>query len=488
MTETVLKLTYALVEELHSCTEGRIVKATSSRERLLAWEIANTIRPSSTNDSTITDLDNLKVLLSREIRFVANYVNRRIFGEDPDYEGVFLTVEDLKYICRATMDSYFIKPGTTVYFLLDEFENLLAFQKVVANSILKASESGQYSVKIATKKGALTTSDTLEGQEIEEPHDYSSVDVDYNLSDQQERGYYKALLTEICSRLLSHETFSQTLIDKVLEQPLELDGLKKEDVDKEIAKVVGSRPLTPEDRHRLGNAAVFRLLHKNGRRKKQFAGFDDLVTLSSGIIRLFLELAGLSYHFAAQEGVDVRGGQPIRRSHQTDAAYALSNYYLTTIRNNLATLGPQIQQLVIDLGDVFRVKLLKHNSEPEASRLAVHDPHRLEESASKDANMVLTQALIHSVFQKPIQRGGMRPKHFADIQPQEYVLNRVYSPTLAISPRPRWRTRISTNDLLGLIDPALRQNVKSRLTRTGTHSPTSEPGTMQSELPMDTDR
>ena len=124
----------------------------------------------------------------------------------------------------------------------------------------------------------------------------------------------------------------------------------------------------------------------------------------------------------------MKGGQPIERSHQTSAAYALSNYYLTTIRSNVATVGPQIQQLVIDLGDVFRAKLLKHSSEPEGSRLAVHDPHLLEEAASKDAEVMLAQAVIHSIFQNPIRRGGMRPKHITDIQPQEYVLNRVYSP------------------------------------------------------------
>ena len=165
------------------------------------------------------------------------------------------------------------------------------------------------------------------------------------------------------------------------------------------------------------------------------------------------------------------------------AAYALSNYYLTTIRSNVATVGPQIQQLVIDLGDIFRAKLLKHNSEPEGSRLAVHDPHLLEESASRESEMVLTQAVIHSIFQNPDPRGGMRPKHPTDVQPQEYILNRVYSPSLAISPRPRWRTRISAKDLLELIDPALRQNTKSRLTRLVSRSR----GSIQPELPLEDD-
>ena len=231
----------------------------------------------------------------------------------------------------------------------------------------------------------MTTTDTLEGQEIEEPHDYASVDVDYNISDAQERRNYKNLLMAICERSLAYEAFAETDIDKLLEPALEWDGLEKEDLDREIAVVVGDRPLTTEDRHKLGYAAIWRLLHRRGGKRKQFAGFDDMITLSSGIIRLFLELAGLSYYFAVQAGGDVKGGQPIGRSHQTDAAYALSNYYLSTIRSNVATVGPQIQQLVIDLGDIFRTKLLKHNSEPEGSRLAVHDPQMLRESVAQEA-------------------------------------------------------------------------------------------------------
>ena len=452
LTETILKLTDALVRELQTCAEAGLIQVTSAHERQLVSDIINVIRPAVPQNSTTASLDDLEILIAQEVRFVADYVKRQIFGEVRDYDGVFLTVEDLKRICRSTTTIYLLSPEKTVYFLLDEFENLLSFQKIVTNSILKASEAGYFSVKIATKKAALTTSETLERQEIEEPHDYSSVDFDYNLSDRQERRCYKDLITTICSRILSHEGFKVTNINELLEAPLECDGLNKEDVERG--------------------------------KKKQFAGFEELVTLSSGIIRLFLELAGLSYHFAVQEKVNVRLGQHIGRNHQTNAAYALSNYYLDTIRSNVATVGPQIQQLVIDLGDIFRAKLLKHNSEPEASRLAIHDPHRLEESASEDLRTMLTEAVVHSIFQNPAPRGGMRPKHATDIQPREYILNRVYSPSLSISPRPRWRTLIGTDDLLGLMDPSSRQSTKSRLMRMAT---TSRSRSLQPELPLRTD-
>ncbi len=485
--EIILKLTHALVGELAYCSKTSIFQVGSSDERELVSAIANIVKPSSSNGEQIADFESLSNFLHSETRIISEYVSRLVLGEDREYEGVFLGVDELKRICQVSTTTCFKRPETTVYFLLDEFENLLAFQKVAANSILKASQAGHFSAKIAIKKAALTTSNTLEGQEIEEPHDYTTVDVDYNISDAQERQNYKKLLTTICQRSLSSEGFGETNIEDLLESPLVWDGLKKEDLDKEMSKVFGDRALSAEDWHRFGQAAVFRLLHRKRGSRKQYAGFDDFVTLSSGTIRIFLELAGHSYHFAIQEGVDVRGGQPIQRSHQTDAAYALSNYYLTTIRSNIADVGPQIQQLVIDLGDILRAKLLNHSSEPEGSRFAIHDPQLLLKPESKEVEIVINQAVTHSVLHNPAKRGGMRPKHVTDIQPQEYILNRVYSPSLAISPRTRWRTRISTQDLVELMDPDYRQSAKSRLTRLASRPRTSGSATMQSEMPMESD-
>jgi hypothetical protein len=482
LSEMVLKLAMALVNELKACTANGILQTTSSRERQLVSDVVNAVRPSDQEGSQPQDFEGLRIYLTRELRFITDYLRRRVFGEVVSYDGVFLGIDELRHICCTTVDSYWGNRSTTIYWLLDEFENLLAFQKVVVNSILKASEAGYFSVKAATKKATFTTPKTLEGQEVEEPHDYSLVDVDYNISDEQERKNYRELLTTICSRILTQEQFTQTDIVQLLETAPEWDGLEKRELEQEIAATVGRRTLRAEDWHRLGVTAIYRVLHRKRGGRKQFAGFDDLLTLSSGVIRIFLELAGLSYHFAVQEGRRVKQGEQIGIQHQSDAAYALSNYYLTTIRNNVATLGPQIQQLVIDLGDIFRARLLHHKSEPEGSRLALHDPQRLEDKANAKVKEVLTQALIHSVLQNPGRRGGMRPKHTSDVQPQEYVLNRVYSPSLAISPRTRWRTRIGTNDLRELLDPELRQIAKSRLTRFAT---TAQTEAIQHVMPLE---
>ncbi len=104
-------------------------------------------------------------------------------------------------------------------------------------------------------------------------------------------------------------------------------------------------------------------------------------------------------------------------------------------------------------------------SEPEAARLSISDPQALEAPAGKDVKQVLDVAEMHSVLQVPGGLGGIRPKHATEVQPREYLLNRIYSPILQFSPRCRWRTLFRFEDIKGLFDRAERQETKAKLIR-----------------------
>ena len=47
---------------------------------------------------------------------------------------------------------------------------------------------------------------------------------------------------------------------------------------------------------------------------------------------------------------------------------------LDWIARNIENTGPAISRLILDLADVFREKLLKRASEPEAARIVITDP------------------------------------------------------------------------------------------------------------------
>lgn len=471
--EFLLKLVLSLVDELRDCSGQGIIGITAEEERTVSMGIAQAIRPTHVDSQLPTDLRALLRFLYGEIDLVISYIGRRILGEEQTYMGIFIDAEKLKQICQIVSTSLAELKDKTTYFLLDEYENLLPFQKPVVNTLIKWTEAGCFSVKVAAKKTAFDNPQTLEGQEIQESHDYSSLDIDYNISDEQQRKEYQSLLFHICRTILEQESFTETDVRKLLEPSEPWDGINIEEIERELFGMLRSQGVDLDELkekaireywHRLGSAALSRVLRKTYRgRKKQFAGFNEFTLLSSGIIRYFLELCGMSYYFAAQDGINVKTGQAMSSAHQTEAAHALSSYYLSTLRKNIADVGPIIQQLVIDLGDIFRAKLLNHLSEPEASRLAIVNPQRLEEPFAQHTKRLLDTAGMHSVFQIPSLRGGMRPKHPSDVQPREYVLSRIYSPILQISVYARWRTNVTVEDIAGLFDPLGRKGTKSKL-------------------------
>lgn len=386
--------------------------------------------------------------------------------ENVVYNGPVIRRRELQDICSSIKKNSNDLDKITIYFLVDEYENLLSFQKVIVNTLIKWSHAGEFSIKAVAKKTGFQDPRTLEGQEIERPDDYTHVDLDYDISDKSMRQNYKRLLIEICKKILKDEGFKETDISKLLEEKTIKDSDKKliEQKIKEILCEQGKEweSLSENEKneywHRLEVGAFYRVFLG----KKIFAGIDNYILLSSGIIRYFLELCGTAYYFTIQNNLNVKGGEIIPVKAQTDAAHTISRYHLDEISRNISNYGPKIHQFTIDLGDIFRQKLLYHLSEPEAARIRIVDPQQLFNENFEEIRKIIDLALMHSVLQRRSGRGGMRPKHATDVQPEEYVLNRIYAPVLQYSSRPRWSTDFTCNEILSLLDSDKRQVAKSQ--------------------------
>ncbi|MGD0081361.1 MAG: toll/interleukin-1 receptor domain-containing protein [Methanoregula sp.] len=470
LTEFNFQLINSLIDEISSCSDKNILDISTKLEVELSQNIGKQIY-SGQAITTINSFVDLKEAIQKELGILNDYLSRKILGETGKYPGVFISKDKLRAVCRTIINTISDLNGKTIYFLLDEYENLISFQKVVVNTLVKWSEQGYFSIKISSKKTGFKNPQTLERQEIEEGHDYNRIDLDYDLSKATHRTFYKRLLIDICQRTLKNEGFTETYIEKILETRSPFSGLESEieemiDQMLQMQKNVNFSSLDKSEqieiKKRLEIGALYRVLAKKHKRR-QFSGFDDLMILSSGIIRYFLELCGTSYYFAVQDNVDVKSGKPIKIQHQSDAVYALSSFYLYNIRKNLVQYGSDIHRLVIDLGDIFRAKTLNHLTEPESARISISDPQSLSEKSHEKITKILDLAEMHSVMQTFVGIGGIRPKHASNVQPKEYILNRIYSPVLQFSPKYRWRTSFSIDDLEGLINPDARELIKAKL-------------------------
>jgi hypothetical protein len=477
LNEFIIRLVQALLKTIEECRNNGFLTLIARQEKEIACLVWLQIRKDRNDLAQPTDLASVLNLLETELRIVNEYVCRKILNENVNYDGVFLNNTQLKEICKGVRNAIPELADITIYFLLDEYENLLPFQKVVVNTFLKWSERGFYSVKIATKKKGFDDPQTLEGQEIQEAHDYSTIDMDYDILDKKVRKSYRDLLKAICSKILANEGFKVTDIENMLVNNPQYDSFDKSDIDSEIDAIIkemkgkqkGLFSLDKESqesyRNKLTNSAVYRLAWRKRQGIKRFAGVDDFVFLSSGIIRYFLELCGMAYYYAVQDGKDLMDGDKIEVVHQTQGAYALSQHYYNTITKDIADYGSRIQQLLTDLGAIFRTKLLHHPSEPEAARVSVEDPQRLYEESEqmRELRQVLDTAERYSVFQIPSRLGGMRPKQLEDVQPIDYLPNRIYAPLLMFSMHPRWRTFFNCYELYSLLDAKTRDKMKGQL-------------------------
>lgn len=355
--------------------------------------------------------------------------------------------------------------NTLFAILFDEYENLFPFQQRVVNGLVKLA-APELTVKIAKKLGTFDTPSTVTGQDLQEIHDYTRIPLVYDVNDAHELRAYQSLLEKFVKNTLGDESASSASLAALLPSFHTLE-VEPADLRAEVARLCKATRAEFEswDTNRqmdkityYGEAATYRCLYasKQRRQEKRFAGKDDLTQLSSGIIRYFQEFLGVAYHLAFPAGAAQGTPLQIAPEFQSRAVHIVSRHNVATLSKNVEAFGEVLKYLLLDLGDGLRHRLLYHSSEPEAARLTVTDPERLALPGMSDLKRVLCVGVREGVFQSKEGLPAFRPKHDSDPQPVEINICRLFAPALQISPRLRWRTPITCDELRGLIEPKRR--------------------------------
>lgn len=362
----------------------------------------------------------------------------------------------------------------TFYLLFDEFENLHPIQQTIIIEWVKTAQN--FVPKIASKFEGMYTNMTLQGQPLQFGEDCPHpIELDYNLFDNYQKEKYQYLLKNICRNLLEIEGYKNKDISSILEKQEELE-ISQTEIDKEIEKIRKNAGLEfkpekiKEYRNKLQTAAIFRLLRERrkveGRksRRKVYAGFETYTYLSSGIIRVFLNLVGMAVYIAEGEGINVKNGESIPVECQTRAAYIVSKAWLEKIPENheFKEYGEKIYQFVVDIGDILRERLLNHPTEPESLAITIIDPINI--SRYNELDQILSYCERESIFYKRKETSAYKPKQSGEPRVREYILNRIYAPIMGLSYSSRWgRNKITTNELAELLDENKRKQTLRNL-------------------------
>ena len=471
LNELNLKILKTTLQNLKKLNDEHFVKIDRVTEEAFAKEVMERLNPST--PVKITSFEDLLDFINKELSKIERYLQSLVipYAEpklnwcqtgtdflDEVYEILGRIITDLKEVC--------------VYLLFDELENLRFFQQIIINEWVKTARN--FTVKAASKFEGMYTNMTQQGQPLQDGQDYFTWLLDYNLFNPQDKKQYQDLLIRICHNLLSIENYQERDIRKMLGESteLELPLAVIEEKIKNIREAAGLQFLReelPDYRNKLELAAIFRLLRKKekieGRKskKKEYGGFETYTYLSSGIIRIFLNLVGMAFYKSEHEGLDIKMGHKIPIEHQTWAAYIVSKAWLEKIPTNLEEHGERMYQFIVDLGDIFRERLLCHPTEPETLTLRLLDPYNLK--SERLLRSLLSFSTKESILYERKETSAMKPKQISKSQAKEYVLNRIYSPVLEISYRPRWPrgSEFTTSELADLLDPHKRNQIKRKL-------------------------
>jgi hypothetical protein len=470
LNELNLKIIQTTIENLIGLQEKRIVTISRECEEHIVHQIIRKL--DATQIATIKTFKELFDYVYQELQKIERYLQSLALPcANPVVNWCQSGLELLDSVYKIITESVPDFKGINVYLLFDEMENLRPFQQITINEWIKTASS--FTVKVASKFNGIHTHMTQQGQTLQDGQDYFTFVLDYDLFDPRKSAIYQNLLLQISKNMLEIEGFKQTDLRKQLEG-LKEPELPSEMINKEIEEIRRSAGLEfskekiDDYRNKMDIAATFRLLRKRERidgrssKKKMYAGFETYAYLSSGIIRIFLNLVGMAFYKASGNGVAIKEGQPISAEDQTWAAYTVSKAWLEKIPVNLEEHGEVMYQFVVDIGSVLRERLLHHSSEPETLTISIKDPGNLKHES------LLENLLMHSVMESILYErmisSSMKPK-IAERVSKEYSLNRIYAPILEVSYRPRWPRggEFSVKELTLLLDPEKRDETRRKL-------------------------
>lgn len=349
ITEHMINLTIAdrLVNCLHVQMPTELFQEGECRgftERVSRLFDNASIAASLEEASQSTDIDDdplvwLQNLIAIENRKVNTFLRlNALRGGGFIYEGATSGYHDFLVPLTKAVQDIASLASVPVYVLLDDADRLTKEQQTILNTWVANRDQAHLCLKISAPREGYDTFLTRSGGLIQQPHDYSEVDVE-ELYTRSKSDYYRK-------------------VKLIAERRLELAGAPTRTIEEYLPADAGERDLlktirreTAQEWERVGKPqdlsdyvdrySIPRLFQRlsAAKRPKSYAGFDNLVDLSSGVVRDFLEPCYLMFSACISKGMDMTSVKAIPPFIQNEVIRKYSEDFLLTkfedIRNDL---------------------------------------------------------------------------------------------------------------------------------------------------------
>jgi hypothetical protein len=224
------------------------------------------------------------------------------------YTGSICLYLDFLHPLIIELKKISIFPKSKPFFLLiDDADNLNLSQTKVLNTWVSFRTSSEISLKISTQLNYKSYR-TISGQTIDSPHDYSEVNIATVYTSSKTK-YYERLkkIVEKRIEIYNKKTISaEEYFPNNLQQESELKIIEDRIRASYVTDGKGATPADDIKRYARPDY-IKQLKEKRAGSTYSYAGFLQLVSISSGIIRYFLEPASLMYSetYASNYGKEI---------------------------------------------------------------------------------------------------------------------------------------------------------------------------------------
>lgn len=374
------------------------------------------------------------------------------------FQGRVVGYRDFLFPLCSSLTSMNCLPNGPVYVLLDDADNLNSLQTQVLNTWVSYRTSDKLCFKISTQLGYKHYR-TTNGQRIEAPHDFREVNISTIYTGGSSKGDYPRWVEDIVTKRLNGIGIQRTAreffpVPEAQEQAIEKIKAKYKADHAESGR--GYRP--GDDATRYARPDYIKSLLGTSKQgsKYLYAGFDQLVHISSGIVRYFLDDAASMYAAEMKQAqVKNSGATPpaiqcispsIQDEITRNSADALMMDTLDRLEEEAdlevnasqsKLLFRQLRNLILGLGGIFLEILLSDRSERRVFSIALSD------TPSDEVAAVLKLAVRHGY----LYDGAIGSKD-GRWRTRKYVMTRRLAPHFKLDPAGFAGYLFVTSDLL----------------------------------------
>ena len=322
-----------------------------------------------------------------------------------------------------------IFPKAPLFLLIDDAGYLNIAQTMVLNSWIASRTSSDVSIKVSTQLDYRTYK-TYSGQRVESPHDFSEINISTVYTSNKEK--YRQRVLEIVERRLSKAGIRQQVEEFFPEDREQMRAIKAIDEKyREDWEVDGKGYRARDDANRYARPDFIRALGgtKKATSTYSYSGFDQLVHISSSVVRYFLEPASQMF---SEQKANLSGGEAVTLITPTIQNRIIRHYSDKFLHSDMDrekkesesidTLS-QLENLLNAMGQTFHACLVSDRSERRVFSIALSD--RLDDETKKVLDLGVQLGYLHASTIGNKKGTGRVP---------QYILSRRLAPSFNLDP------------------------------------------------------